>query len=1113
MKKLALLFAIFVIGLQPAWAQTKEITGTVTSGSDGSSIPGVSVSVKGTTLGTITDLDGKYIIRVPSDAKTLIFSFVGMQSKEVEITGNTINAVLQPDVVGINEVVVTALGISRAKKSLGYAVQEVSGDDVNLVKSDNFATALSGRVSGVHVQNNTNFGGSTNVIIRGQSSLTQSNQALFVIDGVPIDNSNSNNASQLSGRNGYDYGNTASDINSNDIESISVLKGAAATALYGSRAANGVILITTKKGGAPKGRGLGVKVSSNITISKIDKETFPKYQKEYGGGYGPYYSGSGTRDTSDDDSEYLGFEYNTDVNGDGLRDYVVPFREDASRGQRFDKNIMVYQWDAFVPESDNFGKATPWIAAKNGPDSFFETAVSTTNSVDISGGADATSYRFSYTNMNQNGVMPNSNLDKNSALFTGAHKILDNLKITTSMNYTYTHGKGRPSTGYNDNIMSNFRQWFQVNADIKEMERLYKATGRNISWNRSFYDDATPAYWDNPYWIRYENYEEDFRSRLIGYAQLDWDITDYLSAMGRFSIDTYSELQEEQKAAGSVAGEFGVGVNGARPDVTSGYSRFDRSFRETNVDFMLNFHKKLTDDLDLTALLGTNIRRSKNDQVFASTNNGLAVAGTYALSNSLDPMLPPEELLEKIGINGIFASASLGYQNTWFLDATLRRDQSSTLKKSDNSYYYPSVTTSFIFSNLLKKDWISLGKFRLNYAQVGNSAPALHLRDTYSVNASFSGTSMATTPDTKNNPDLKNERQKSWEGGLEMNFLKNRVGFDVALYKTNTFDQLIALPASFATGYNKKWINAGEIQNKGIELTINGTPVQTRDFRWDINVNWAKDKNKVISLYKDASGQEVQNLQINDGSLQGGVSVNARVGEPYGTINGSDYVYDPKTGKRIVDENGYYEISGTNDIVLGNYNPDWTGGISNTLTYKNLSMSFLIDMQHGGDVFSLDLWYGMGTGLYRETVGNNDLGNPKRDPIVENGNGSYAANSGGTIYEGVHADGTPNTTRVSNEDYDADGWDVSPNGRFVYDASFIKLRELTLTYRFPRELLAKTFLADASIGFVGSNLWIIHKNLPYADPEASQSSGNVQGWQSGVMPATRNFGFTLNVSF
>jgi len=1114
MKKISFLLVIFVFGLHAVRAQTREITGIVTSADDGSTIPGVSVTVKGTTLGTITDLDGNYRIKVPQNAQTLVFSFVGMQSREMPVTGNSLNVQLEAEIQGINEVVVTALGISREKKSLGYAVQEVGGDELNQTKSDNFIKSLSGRISGVHVQNSTNFGGSTNVVIRGQSSLTQSNQALFVIDGVPIDNANTNNAGQTTGRSGYDYGNTASDINPNDIESISVLKGAAATALYGSRAANGVILITTKKGTVTAGRALGVKVSSNITISTIDKKTFPKYQQEYGAGYGKYYYSGFDDDENgepDDGSIYPGFEYYADVNGDGTTDYTVPFYEDASRGQQFDPNVMVFQWDAFDPESPNFGKATPWIAGRNGPDSFFETAVSTTNNVDISGGTEATTYRFSYTYMDQNGIMPNSSLQRHSVLFTGSHKILDNLKLTTSANYINNYGKGRPSTGYSDNILTSFRQWYQTNVDIKAQERMYKQTGRNVTWNPVAFDDPAPAYWDNPYWIRYENFEEDVRNRLIGYAQLDWKITDYLSAMSRVSIDTYSELQEERKAVGSASGEFGVD----RPDVTSGYSRFERSFTETNLDLMLNVQKDLTEELDLKALLGVNIRRTKNEQLFASTNNGLGIAGIYALSNSLDPMLPPEELLQEIGVNGIFAGASLGFKSTFFLEGTIRRDQSSTLPDDNDSYYYPSVTASYIFSNHLQKDWLSLGKIRLNYAEVGNSAPALTLKDTYRVNASFSGNSMATVPDTKNNPDLKPERQRSWEGGLEMNFLKNRVGFDLGLYKTNTFDQLINLPVSFSTGYLGKWINAGEIENKGIEVTLNGTPVKTLDFRWDVKLNWAKNNSEVKSLFQDATGQEVTNLQL--ASLQGGVSVNARIGEPYGSINGSDYVYHEDTGEKIVAANGYYEISSTNDIVLGNYNPDWSGGVHNAFAYKNLSLGFLVDFQHGGDVFSLDMWYAAGTGLYKESAGLNDLGNPKRDPIVwanpNDHSQGYAGNSGGTLNEGVHENGTPNATRVSNETYRADGWLVSPNKRFVYDASYIKLREVTLTYTLPQQLVSKTFLTGASVSFVGSNLWTIHKNLPYADPEASQSSGNIQGWQSGVMPSTRNFGFTVNLQF
>lgn len=1104
MKKIALLLAFFAIGLQVLMAQTKEISGRVTSADDGSLIPGVSVSVKGTTLGTITDMDGVFRMKVPQDAKTLVFSFVGMTTQEVAIGAQTnINVKLTSENIAVDEVVVTALGISREKKSLGYSVQQVGGEDVNKSKGNNFVTSLSGRVSGIQVKNNTNFGGSTNVIIRGSSSLTGNNQALFVVDGIPIDNSNTNNSGQLTGRGGYDYGNASADINPNDIESISVLKGAAATALYGSRATAGVILITTKKGKASGVKAPKIKLNSTVTFSTIDKSTFPKYQNEYGAGYGKYYYGG---------EDYPGFEQYADVDGDGNVDYTVPYYEDASRGQKFDPNVKVFQWDALDPASPNYLKATPWVAGANGPDTFFETGVGSSHNIDVSGGDDKTTYRFAYTFFDQTGVMPNSFIQKNNATFVGTHKILDNLKITTSANYVNTSGKGRPSTGYSDNIMSSFRQWYQVNVDVAMLKRMYEETGRNVTWNPNSSSDLTPAYWDNPYWVRYKNYEKDGRSRLIAYVQLDWDITKDLKAMGRYAIDTYNELQEEHKAVGSVAGEFGVN----RPDVTSGYSRYTRAFTESNLDFMLNYHKAISDKFDLTAMLGTNIRRTKSESVYASTNNGLAVPNVYALNNSVDPMLPPEENLYQIGVNGIFGSMSLGFKNTYFLDATLRRDQSSTLPKENNAYYYPSVTTSMIFSNLINADWLSLGKVRLNFAEVGSSAPALSVKDTYVANAPFSGTSMVTVPNTKLNSSLKPERQRALEAGLEMNFLKNRVGFDLAVYKNNTFDQLMPVSVSYVTGYSSKWVNAGEVQNKGIELALTGAPVKSKDFNWDIRVNWAKNENEVVSLYTDESGNAVTNLQI--GSLQGGVSINATVGQPYGTIKGSDYQYHANGGKLINPANGRYLKSSTNDVVIGDVNPDWTGGINNSFRYKNISCSFLVDMQKGGDIFSLDLWYGYATGLYAETAGLNDLGNAKRDAIVWNSAdhtqaGGYASNSGGVIEEGVLADGSPNWVRRNHENYAAIGYSADPNKRFVYDASFIKLRELTITYDLPKSLISKLYLSNASIGFVGSNLWIIHKNLPHADPEASQSSGNIQGWQSGVMPATRNLGFSVNLQF
>ncbi len=638
-------------------------------------------------------------------------SYVGMKTQEVEARNN-ITVRLETDTKVIDEVVVTALGISREKKSLGYAVQEVSGDAINQVKSDNFITSLSGKVAGVNIKNNTNFGGSTNVIIRGSTSLTGNNQAMFVIDGIPVDNSNTNNSGQLTGRNGYDYGNSASDINPADIESVSVLKGAAATALYGSRAANGVVLITTKKGKVSGSRVPKVKISSNLTLSSVDPSTFPKYQTEYGAGYGKYYYSDG---------DYPGLEEYADVDGDGKVDLTVPYYEDASRGQKFDPTLKVFQWDALYPESPNYMKATPWVAGANMPITFFETGVSTTNTVEVTGGDPKTTYRFAYTNFDQKGVMPNSRLSKNNVMFNGSHKIWDKLKITTSANYINTNGLGRPSTGYSDNIMSSFRQWYQVNVDLGLQKSLYEKYKKNLTWNPHAYDDLSPAYWDNPYWVRYENYEKDNRGRLIGYAQLDWDITSELQAMARYAVDTYNELQEEHKAVGSGSGEFGVGRN----DETSGYSRFTRSFTESNFDVMLKYHKKFTDDLDFTGLLGSNIRRTTSESVFASTNGGLAVAGVYALSNSVASMLPPEESYYRIGVNGIYGSISTGFKDTYFIDATLRRDESSTLPIANRAYFYPSVTASVLFSKLVDVDWMKLGKGRLNYGEVGSRAPAV----------------------------------------------------------------------------------------------------------------------------------------------------------------------------------------------------------------------------------------------------------------------------------------------------------------------------------------------------------------------------------------------------
>jgi TonB-linked SusC/RagA family outer membrane protein len=1100
MKKLAMLLAFFVfVLLQIASAQTVQITGLVTSSEDGQPLPGASIIIKGTTVGTTTDFQGKYSLSVPSDAKILVISFVGNKSQEIEINGRSIiDATLTPESHQLDEVVVTALGITRDKKSLGYATQEIKGDQISAVKSDNFINAMSGKLAGVQVTKTTNIGGSTNIIIRGSTSLTGNNQALFVVDGVPISNDNTNTDDQSQSGSGYDYGNAASDINPEDVESYNILKGSAATALYGSRAANGVVMITLKKGGS-KTKGIGISVNSNVTVGFVDKSTFPEYQKQYGAGYGQYYEGPNS------------YWYMRDLNHDGIDEQWAVTSEDASYGAKFDPNLMVYQWDAVDPQSPNYMKSTPWVAAKNGPITFFQNPTTYTNSVAIDNTMDNGSYRLSYTNFKQDGLLPNSQLKKNNILLNGTWKVTSKLTATGSANYVKTSGLGRNSTGYNDNIMTSFRQWYQTNVDIKELKDAYLSTGRNVTWNWADPSDAQPIFWDNPYWIRYENYETDNRDRFVGYLTLNYKVTSWLDVFGRASTDFFNGLEEERKAIGTVPGNFGIGegTDGSlnRSYAGSGYLRRDITSAENNFDLMVNINKNLTEDLNLKAVLGNNIRRTNYNRLISATNGGLGIPRTYSLGNSIDPLPYPKELASKIGVDGLYGNISLGYKNLLYLDGSIRRDHSSTLPSAHSVYYYPAISTSLIFSELLHKSW--LGKIRLNYAEVGSGAGFDRIKDSYNINTPLNSP-MTAVSTTKNNSDLKPERTKSFEGGLEMYFLNKRAGFDLDLYNKRTVNQILPLALSTATGYNFEIINAGEIQNKGIELTLTGIPVMSKDFKWEINVQWSKNWSKVVSLYPG-----VDNLVL--GNFQGGITINAKVGQPYGIIEGTDYTF--ANGQHVVDSaSGQFIKTSTSDHIIGKVSPDWKGGISNTISYKNWKFSFLIDIQKGGKIFSSDMYYGLATGLYKETAFTNDLGNPVRDRIVGNPTDGYAANSGGFINPGVNVnyDGsiTPNKSRIRADRYGAQGYARGlPDVAFVYDAGYVKLREINLTYTLPTSLLKNTFIRGVSLSIVGSNVWIIHKNLPYADPESGLGAGNLQGYSIGSLPSTREFGFDVKLTF
>jgi TonB-linked SusC/RagA family outer membrane protein len=1059
MKKITTFLLSVVLAGGALWAQNAQVSGVVTDAADGQPLPGVSVVVKGARTGASTDVNGRYTISVPADA-TLVFSFVGLKTREQAVAGRTvIDVTLESGALFLDEVVVTALGISREKKAIGYAVSEIGGDEMLKTRGglNNPVNALQGKVAGLQILSNSGtLGGSSKILIRGVKSISGSNQPLFVIDGVPIEGSDFTGESVARGGGGYDYGNLVQDLNPDDIEEITVLKGPNASALYGSRATNGVIVVTTKKG--KKEEGFGITYNTSVSFETVTK--LPKWQTLYGGGKSDF----------------------TSVEVDGKPRNIPDYVTDESWGPRLDGQEYVSWYDLAKWEAG--GKqpgaltTSKWQLPAHGVDDYYKTGYAIVNGVSMTQATDRASVRISYTNTEQQGYVPNSSQQKNVFNVAASAKSFNNMvDVFTNFTYLNTATKGRPELGFSNT--ARMFTWWQTQLDFKELEDLYQfPDGSPATWNRVGWDNPAAKYSDNPYWTRYKNYQNDTRDRLYGNAGVTVTLTDYLKFQYKANLDFYEDKQYERIAVWS--------------SEVSKYSEMSRKQHELNHEFLASFNKT-AGVFSYSANVGANLMYRNYEDLTGATVGGLVFANLYNLSNSVSPAVATNTLREK-AINSVFANATIGYNGLIYLDASVRNDWSSTLPKENNSYLYPSVTGSFIFSELTKKaaPWISFGKFRMGYAQVGSDTDPYQLQDIiYNYSNSISAMPGYLLKTTVYNPDLKPETTTSFEVGLEASFIDNRVGFEATYYASKTKDQILPLTVSGTTGYTSRVINGGVVSNQGFEFRLYGTPVRTGDFEWNTTLTLASNKIKVeelaegLTFFSYGDGAYFSTI----GALKGGEFV----------IMGTDYKYDDK-GNKIV-SNGLY-VPTDEQVPLANIYPDFTGGWQNAFRYKDFDLSILFDFSKGGHYFSAAHIFRMSAGRVEETATVNENGKNIRDDIDA---------GGGILLEGVlEKDGPPNTTRVTASDYAKSFQNISRAG--IFKSDFIKLREINLGYTIP--LGEKVFIKSLRVAAYGRNLAVWGPDVKHADPEiAVNSSGNMQGVEGASSPAVANYGINITLKF
>ncbi|EDM38052.1 putative outer membrane protein [Pedobacter sp. BAL39] len=1064
-----------------------DITGKVTD-KNGQALPGVSIRVKGSTGGATTDTNGKFSLNVPDGKAVLVISYIGYRTQEVPINGKvTFDIQLDEENNDLTEVVVTALGISREKKSLGYSAQEIKGDDLDRAREANFSSGLAGKIAGVTVMNSpSGVGGSARVTIRGDKSLNiNNNQPLYVIDGIPI--SNDSYGSSGSNYQEVDYGNGASLINPDDVESVNVLKGANAAALYGSRAANGVILITTKSG--KRSKGVGISVNSGFTLES--PLVLPDFQKKYGQGNDGEFSfvdglGSGVRDGVD---ESWGPAFNGQL--------IPQFDSPTANGYRGGDIYLIN--DGTLGSAANLAArgaitATPWTN-KFDLNDFYETGVTLNNNIALTGGNDKGSFRVSYTNLYQKGIVPNTDLKRNTFAFNSEYNLTPKLNVKASVNYILNESGNRPNISYGtENIIYLLNNWMGQQVDLNSLKDYWvKGMEGRQQFNFNY------NYHDNPYFNLYENTNAQNAHRLIGNVALKYDVTNWLNVMMRAGTDYGNELRERKRAFSTQRYPRGA------------YREERVENTETNLDFLINATPKINEDFSLSLNAGGNMRINNNDQISTFTTE-LLTPGLYNLNNSAIPLVT-EVFNPRKRVHSLYGAAQLSFRDYLYMDITARNDWSSaltlpvnyaTLGITDNSYFYPSVSLSALISQMVKlPKWISYGKARLSVAKGGNDTDPYAFTQAYNKQNPIGSNPVFNTSGVLRNYNIKPEISTSIEGGLEWKFLDNRLGFDVSYYHMNTKNQILNnVPVSITSGWNTQILNAGEIQNSGIELAVNTTPVRSQ-FRWDFDINFSKNNSKVISLTDDINVYQMASKEA--------ISIEARVGNRMGDMYGEVYkrvedTNSPYYGQIINNETGRPLSTGTRER-LGNYNPDWLAGLRNTFAYKGVNLSFLFDVRHGGKVFSLTQVVGREAGQLEETL----LGRENGYDLSLPGNGVI---SPGVIQ---NADGTyrPNDVKLT-----ARAWNSAfTNGRSIaepvtYNASFIKLRELSLGYGIPSSFLQKYRITNMSISLVGRNLWV-HSKVPHIDPEQVAMSGGtfVPGVESSSIPTTKSLGLNLKFNF